>query len=64
MPTTATMTWNGYLFQLPTMIMTSAMKFRVPGTPIEAMQATTKQPEMNGMRFESPPSEGMSRLCV
>ena len=54
MPTTATMTWNGYLFQLPTMIMTSAMKFTVPGMPTEAMQAMTKQPAMNGMRFDEP----------
>ncbi len=46
------------------MIMTSAMKFTVPGMPTDAMQAMTKHPAMNGMRFASPPSEGMSLLCV
>ena len=46
------------------MIMTSAMKFTVPGMPTEAMQAMTKQPAMNGIRFESPPSEGISRVWV
>ena len=46
------------------MIMTSAMKLMVPGTPIEAIQPMTKQPEINGMRFESPPSEGMSLVWV
>ena len=36
------------------MIMTSAMKFTVPGMPTDAMQAMTKQPAMNGIRFDEP----------
>jgi len=36
----------------------------VPGIPTEAIQATTKQAEMNGILFARPPNEGMSREWV
>lgn len=55
---------KGYLFQLPTTIMISATKLTVPGMPIDAIHPTIKQPEMNGILLESPPSDGMSRVCV
>ncbi len=56
--------WTGYLAQLPSTIMISATKFTVPGMPIDAMQATRKQPATKGILATRPPSEGMSRVWV